>query len=125
MQDTAREQEPGRFVKVATVGDITSGNVLAARLRAEGLEVRVHSAAFGPYPVTVGGMAETEIWVMSDRVEEASSILLDAEVSDALFDADPDVDRIDRDQPYDMQIISLILGALLAGLFILAVLRVY
>ncbi|NND01999.1 MAG: hypothetical protein HKN91_04370 [Acidimicrobiia bacterium] len=125
MQDTAREQEPGRFVKVATVGDITSGNVLAARLRAEGIEVRVHSAAFGPYPVTVGGMAETEIWVMSDRIEDASSILLDAEVNDAIFDADPDVDRMERDRPYDVQIISLVLGVLLAGLFILAVLRVY
>jgi len=125
MQDTAREQEPSRFVKVATVGDITSGNVLAARLRAEGIEVRVHSAAFGPYPMTVGGMAETEIWVMSDRLEEASSILLDAEVNDAIYDADPDSVPVDREQPYDMQIISLVLGALLAGLFILAVLRVY
>ena len=112
-------------MKVATVGDITSGNVLAARLRAEGIEVRVHSAAFGPYPMTVGGMAETEIWVMSDRLEEASSILLDAEVNDAIYDADPDSVPVDREQPYDMQIISLVLGALLAGLFILAVLRVY
>ncbi len=125
MQETARQQEPGRFVKVATVGDITSGNVLAARLRAEGIEVRVHSAAFGPYPVTVGGMAETEIWVMSDRIEEASSILLEAEVNDAIYAADPDREPVERQRPYDLQIISLVLGALLAGLFILAVLRVY
>ena len=125
MQDIARHSEPGRFVKVATVGDVTAGHVLAARLRAEGIEVRVHSAAFGPYPVTVGNMAETELWVMSDRVEEASSILLDAEVNDALYDADPYTESMERAQPYDMQIISLVLGVLLAGLFILAVLRVY
>lgn len=125
MQDTARQHEPGRFVKLTTVGDITAGNVLAARLRSEGIEVRVHSAAFGPYPVTVGDMAETEIWVMSDRVQEASSILLDAEVNDAIYPADPDVDRLTRERPMDMQIISLVLGVLLAGLFILAILRVY
>ncbi len=122
-QQSARQ--PGRFVKLTTVGDITAGNVLAARLMAEGIEVRVHSAAFGPYPVTVGNMAEAEIWVMSHHVEDASSILLDAEVKDALFDADPDVDRVERHQPFDMQIIALVLGALLTGLFVLAVLRVY
>ena len=74
--------EPGRFVKIATVGDITAGNVLAARLRSEGIEVRVHSQAFGPYPVTVGNMAETELWVLTDRVEEATAALEPLTTSD-------------------------------------------
>ena len=117
--------EPGRFVKIATVGDITAGNVLAAKLRSEGIEVRVHSPAFGPYPVTVGNMAETELWVLTDRVEQANAILLDAEVNDAIAAADPTLEGFADTQRYDMQIIALVLGAVMIGLLILAVLRVY
>ncbi len=117
--------EPGRFVKVATVGDITAGNVLAARLRSEGIEVRVHSQAFGPYPMTVGDFAEAELWVLSDRIEEASAILLDAEVNDAIAVADPDIDHVAAARPMDLQIISLVLGAIMVGLFVVVILRVY
>jgi len=117
--------EPGRFVKVATVGDITAGNVLAARLRSEGIEVRVHSPSFGPYPVTVGRLAETELWVLADRVEDAASVLLDAEVNDALAPADPEIDHLIPARPVDLQIIALILGAIMVALFIVAILRVY
>ncbi len=117
--------EPGRFVKVATVGDITAGNVLAARLRSEGIEVRVHSPALGPYPMTVGNLAETELWVLSDRVEDAASVLLDAEVNDAIGAADPDIDHVAITQPFDLQIIALVLGAIMVVLFVLAILRVY
>lgn len=117
--------EPGRFVKVATVGDITAGNVLAARLRAEGIEVRVHSPSFGPYPMTVGDLADAEIWVMSDRVEEASSILLDAEVNDAIGAADPDIANVERKHDYERRIIALVVGGIMIALFVVAILRVY
>lgn len=118
-------QEPGHFVKVATVGDVTAGNVLAAKLRSEGIEVRVHSPAFGPYPVTVGNMAETELWVMSDRVEDANSILLAAEVNDAIGAADPSFNSVRQEPRYERQIIALIVGAVMVGLFVIAILRVY
>jgi len=117
--------EPGRFVKIATVGDITAGNVLAALLRSEGIEVRIHSQAFGPYPVTVGNMAETELWVLTDRVEQANSILLDAEVSSAIAGADPEMPDFAKTRRFDMQIVALTLGAVMVGLFMLAILRVY
>ena len=58
--------------------------MLAARLHAEGIEVRTHSEALGPYPMTVGEFAATELWVLSDRLEQANEILLDAEVNIAL-----------------------------------------
>ena len=112
IQDGPRE--PGHFVKVATVGDISAGNVLAARLRAEGIEVRVHSPSFGPYPMTVGDLADAEIWVMSDRVEEASSILLDAEVNDAIGAADPDITNVERKHDYERRLIALVVGSLVA-----------
>jgi hypothetical protein len=120
---------PSHFVKVATVGDITAGNVLAARLRAEGIEVRVHSPALGPYPMTVGDLAETELWVLSDRVDDATSVLLDAEVNDAIAAADPDLDlgsdRLTPARRYDLQVIALIVGAIMVGLFVVTILRVY
>ena len=119
--------EPGRFVRVATVGDISAGNVLAARLRSEGIEVRVHSQAFGPYPMTVGNLAETELWVLSDRFDEATSVLLDAEVNDAIAAADPDLnlDPAMTTRPFDQQLIALVLGAIMVALFVVALIRVY
>ncbi len=124
MADTTTP-EPGHFIKVATVGDIAAGNVLAARLRSEGIEVRVHSPALGPYPMTVGGLAETELWVISDRVDDAASVLLDAEVADAVGAADPDLDHITSARPVDLQILALVLGAIMVALFVAAILRVY
>ena len=124
MDDTT-EPESGHFIKVATIGDITAGNVLAARLRSEGIEVRVHSPALGPYPMTVGDLAQTELWVMSDRAEDAASVLLDAEVKDAIGASDPDLDHVVTTRPIDLQIVALALGAIMIALFIVAILRVY
>ncbi len=121
---TLRDDEPARFVPLTKVGDVTSAQVLAAMLRAEGIEVRVHSQAFGPYPVTVGQMAETELWVLSDRVEEASRVLLDAEVNDTMYDADPDTQRLPG-MPFEVRLIALTLGVVLFVLVALRFARVY
>ena len=121
---TLRDDEPARFVPLTKVGDVTSAQVLAAMLRAEGIEVRVHSQAFGPYPVTVGQMAETELWVLSDRVEEASRVLLDAEVNDTMYDADPDTRRLPG-MPFEVRLIALTLGVVLFVLVALRFARVY
>ncbi len=122
--ETLREDEPARFVPLATVGDMTAARVLAARLQSEGIEVRVHSQAFGPYPVTVGEMAETELWVLSDRVEEASRILLDAEVNDAIYDADPDAEH-HTGMPLEFRLVAFALGAVLCILVVLRFASVY
>ena len=83
MVDEQREQS-ARFVPLTTVGDVATAHLMAARLESEGIEVRVHGFSMGPYPMTVGELAETELWVLNDKVEEASTILLDAEVNHAL-----------------------------------------
>jgi hypothetical protein len=114
----------GRFVKLATVGTLTEGQVLAARLKAEGIEVRVHSQSFGPYPLTVGEMAETELWVMSDRLSEASTIMLDAEVNTALSPAE-DHEVLDRGFPLELKFTAFAVAAVLAALWILRIVRVY
>ncbi|MBT8208002.1 MAG: DUF2007 domain-containing protein, partial [Acidimicrobiia bacterium] len=73
-----------RFVRLATLGDTVSANIMGARLESEGIEVRIHSQGFGPYPMTLGNMADAELWVLEDRVDEASQIMLETEVIDAL-----------------------------------------
>lgn len=78
------EPSYAHFIPLATVANLTTAHLLAARLDAEGIEVRVHGEAQGPYPMTVGGFASAELWVLSDKVDEARTILLDAEVNDAL-----------------------------------------
>lgn len=117
------DQPPSaRFVHIATAGDLVEGRVLAARLEAEGIEVRLHSQAFGPYPVTVGQMAETEIWVLSDRIDEASTILLDAEVNTALA---PVESEGSPSLPLEFRIIALAIAAIVATLWVLRVIRMF
>ena len=84
LEDTA-----DRFVLLATLGDIGSARIFAARLEAEGVEVRLHGEALGPYPVTVGEMAATQLWVPSSKIDTATRIMLEAEV-DATFPGDDD-----------------------------------
>ncbi len=128
-----------RFVRLTTVGDLTTARVLAARLVSEGIETRLHGDALGPYPMTVGALAETQIWVLSDRIEEASRLLLDAEVNDALgfidhgaLDTDDSTDgAISGDRPrvrglsMPWRITASIAAALLAVLYLLRLAAVY
>jgi hypothetical protein len=62
-------------LRLTTVGDSVTAGVLAAHLRSEGIDARLRGDAFGPYPVTVGGMAEVEIWVPQEDIEYARTVL--------------------------------------------------
>ena len=64
-----------RYEPLVVVGDPTAANVLAALLRADGIEVRMHGESFGPYPVGVGGLAQVEVWVPHNRLDDARAIL--------------------------------------------------
>ena len=75
---TFRENSPmdnSGFVKLLTVGDPNEAQITAARLRAAGIEVRLHGENFGPYPIPLGELADTEVWVPADRVDEATEVL--------------------------------------------------
>lgn len=119
------ERPPARFVHLATVGDRNTAEVLAARLRAEGIEVRVHGDALTIYPVTVGALAETQLWVLSDRVDEASTLLLDAELNDVLEPVDRGDPSPPRGLPLELRLAALAIGAVLLGLWILRLVAVY
>ncbi len=62
-------------VCVAEVPDIYAARVYAAKLAAAGIPVRVHGEALGPYPVSIGQMAVTELWVGCKDLSEAEAIL--------------------------------------------------
>ena len=119
------QDRPGHFVKLTTVGDLTTARVLAARLEAEGIDVRTHSEALGPYPVTVGRLAEAELWVMEDRIEDARAIMLDAEVNVALGPADPDSPATAAGMPLEFRFVALTLGIVLAALWVMRIIRVF
>ncbi|MEN8113838.1 MAG: DUF2007 domain-containing protein [Actinomycetota bacterium] len=56
------------------VGDPAVANLLAARLRSEGIEVWLRGETSGPYPVGVGGLAEIQVFVDADRLDDARTI---------------------------------------------------
>jgi len=73
-----------RFVHLADVGDLITAQICVALLADAGIEARVHGESLGPYRVTVGRMAVTQIWVPGSYVEEAGAVLMEAEIDHAL-----------------------------------------
>ena len=71
-------------VCVAEVGDIYAARVYAAKLVAAGIPVRVHGETSGPYPLSIGQMAVTELWVGCEDLSESEAIL--AEEGDPVAD---------------------------------------
>jgi hypothetical protein len=67
------------FVPLLTVGDPNEAQITAARLRAAGIDVRMHGENFGPYPISLGELADTEIWVRADQVDKASAVITNTE----------------------------------------------
>ena len=63
------------LARLTTVGDLTAAHLLSARLESEGIHAIVRGEAMGPYPVTVGRMAVTEVWVSEFDLELAEAIL--------------------------------------------------
>jgi hypothetical protein len=120
-----QQSHPARFVRLTTVGDVNTARILAARLESEGIEVRLHGDALGPYPMTVGSFAETQLWVLSDRVEEASRLLLDAEINAILppVEMDPEIDA--HGVPIELRVVALIVGVVLAALWVMRIVAVY
>ncbi len=77
------------FVLLARVSNPNEANLLRARLESEGIEAQIRGEALGPYRLTVGAMAVTEIWIPPDRIEEARLVLLAAEADAIVADVEP------------------------------------
>jgi hypothetical protein len=58
--------------------------VLAARLRSEGIDAQLQGALSNPYALTVGDMARVDVFVPEDQLEDARYVLLVDEVDATL-----------------------------------------
>ena len=68
--------------RLTSVPGTFRAHVLAARLSDEGFDVELRGAVDGPYALTVGDMAQVDIFVPGDQIEEASLVLLVTEVDE-------------------------------------------
>lgn len=73
-----------QLVLLARVSDPATAQVLAARLQSEGIEVRMRGEWMGPYRLTVGAMAETELWVPEDDIDISRTVMMAAEIDEAM-----------------------------------------
>jgi hypothetical protein len=112
---------------LATLADLPSARLAAARLRSEGIETRLHGEALGPYPLTVGQWALTQLWVPAGCLDEARRIMLEIEVDGAIGGLE-DAPEGDDSEPSPttpvgvLMAIALLLTAALVGRLVLLVL---
>ncbi len=71
-------------VPLARIADPSQAELLAARLRAEGIDAWVRGEASGPYRFTLGLMAEAEVWVPGSQLDAAREVALASEVDETL-----------------------------------------
>lgn len=71
---------------LASVGDRWIAQLLVARLESEGIPARLTGDSGGPYPVSVGGMANTKVWVPERLLDDARAVLEEAQA----HEPDPD-----------------------------------
>ncbi len=80
-----------RMSRLTTVGGSFAAHVMAARLSAEGITVKLRGAVDSPYQFTVGEMSRVEVFVPEDDLDDAKLVLLADEV-DFVLDLPPQKD---------------------------------
>ena len=93
--------------------------VLAARLRSEGIDAQLQGALSNPYGLTVGDMARVDVYVPEDQLDDAKYVLLADEV-DASMAAptewwDAGADRPPRRRPWILWVAAILLFACVGG----------
>lgn len=68
------------FVLLATAADSSIADVCASLLRSAGIESRLRGESLGPYRLTIGEMAATQVWVPRSRLEDARALVFAGEV---------------------------------------------
>ncbi len=74
--------DPHPFVLLATLSDPAAAELCAALLRSEGIESRLRGESLGPYRLTIGAMAATQVWVPLSRRDEALALVEQADLGD-------------------------------------------
>ena len=87
--------------------------VLAARLRSEGIDAQLQGALSSTYGLTVGDMARVDVFVPEDQLDDATYVLLADEV-DATLTAPTDWWDAGTDRPHRRRWLVWVAAALLA-----------
>ena len=90
-------------------------HVLAARLLDEGFDVELRGSLGGPYGLTVGDLAQVDLYVPGDQIEEASIVLLANEVDEVDDQFDDDRPPPSRIRPSGRIVAALVLFVLIAA----------
>ncbi len=117
-------EEGDAFVKVASVGDPAAARICAAMLESTGIPTRLHGAALGPYVMTVGDWAVTDIWVPQSTVDDAVEVLTAAEIDNALVLADRSGAIADPGS-LPMRVIALVVLVFLVDAVVRTLMRVF
>ncbi len=104
---------------LATLGDLASAQVLAARLESAGIVVRLRGESLGPYRMTVGAMAATEVWVTESDLEEARELLDKSGLAEPADLPPSRAGRLPTPEALVLGALSLILVVLLVRLLLL------
>jgi hypothetical protein len=73
---------PGPFVLLTTLADPAAAELCAALLRSAGIESRLRGESLGPYRLTIGNMAATQVWVPAAEAEDAQDVIEDSGLAD-------------------------------------------
>lgn len=104
--------DPEAFVLLATLSHPAAADLCAALLRSEGIESRLRGESLGPYRLTIGEMAATQVWVPLSRIEDARSLVLQGDFDLAEL-ADPEPEEVPACPGRPWRPLAPALGALL------------
>jgi hypothetical protein len=108
-----------RMTPLTWVSGAFRAEVLAARLRSEGIDAQLQGALSGAYGFTVGDMARVDVYVPEDQLDDATYVLLADEV-DATLTAPTDwwdagSDRPPGRSPWILWVAAVLLAACVGG----------
>jgi hypothetical protein len=72
------------LTRLTSISGSFSAHLMAARLRSEGIDVRLQGALDSPYGLTMGDMARVDLFVPEDQLDDARLVMLAAEVDAAM-----------------------------------------
>jgi hypothetical protein len=77
-------ESPVRMAPLTWVAGAFRAQVIAARLKSEGIDARLVGAVANTYGLTVGDMARVDVYVPEDQLDDAKYVLLADEVDATL-----------------------------------------
>lgn len=99
---------------LATLADPAAAELCAALLRSEGIDSRLRGESLGPYRLTIGAMAATQVWVPASRLDDARSLVLQGNLGEIELARDEDPAPVPPVEGPGL--VAFVLGAAVVGL---------